>query len=618
MCGIAGTVSFAGVSPDAVSRVNNAAEAMLHRGPDAGGLWQSPDRCAVFGHRRLSIIDLSARADQPFVDPNSGVAIVFNGEIYNFREIRPELEKRGHRFRTASDTEVLLAAYLAWQEKMFDHLEGMFAFGIWDPRDRSLLLARDFCGQKPLYFAAGAGTVSFASELRALRVLRPDLTSVNEASIYSYLRYNCVPAPATLIKGIRKVPAGHYCRVTESGESLIRYWHPISASKKWNGLAHNEADWEQLIASELRASVIRSCVADVPVGVAFSGGSDSVAVAASALAAQQQLTTFSIDVDSACDPAEQSIRNKFSKWSGVHHHSTQVAQHELRDWVSSHLQSFDEPVADNTIVFSAVLSSAFRANGYKVFLTGEGGDEVFIGYPWWVRLLRWQQRIKLVGKAAGFASSLVPSGYSNKAVVRLMRMARNGARNVFWDSQLGLPSATASALMGDVPQQEDAFLQQTRQSFIDQGGTNEAQWFTYLDVNLRLPELLLLRLDRASMQASTEARSPMLDRSLIELSMAVPEHIKLKQARPKSIFFGALRRHVPSELIIRKKIGYNQGLRNELPQVSSELRDSVHRWNRATGLLRQPALENVTAGLSSDLLWPLYALSEWHRAAAVI
>ena len=159
MCGIAGTVAFAGTFPEVVSQVRNATDLMLHRGPDSGGLWKSPDNCAVFGHRRLSIIDLSARSDQPFVDPDTGVALVFNGEIYNFRDLRPELELRGYRFRTSSDTEVLLAAYLAWQEKMFDHLEGMFAFGIWDPRDRSLMLARDFCGQKPLYFATSCGTV---------------------------------------------------------------------------------------------------------------------------------------------------------------------------------------------------------------------------------------------------------------------------------------------------------------------------------------------------------------------------------------------------------------------------------------------------------------------------
>lgn len=617
MCGIAGTVTFTGTSPETASRIRKATDAMLHRGPDAGGLWESPDHCAIFGHRRLSIIDLSARADQPFVDPESGVALVFNGEIYNFSDIRPELELHGCRFRTASDTEVLLAAYLVWQEKMFDHLEGMFAFGIWDPRDRSLLLARDFCGQKPLYFASSSGTVSFASEMNALRALRPDLSSVDETSVYSYLQYFCVPAPGTMIKGIRKVPAGHYYRVTEHGECLTRYWHPVAASRRWNGIARTEADWEQLIASELKASVVRTCVADVPVGVAFSGGSDSVAVAASALSVQQQLSTFSIDINSMGDPEERSIRSKFSQWAGIRHHSAQVAQQELREWVSTHLRCFDEPVADNTIVFSAVLSSAFRKNGYKVFLTGEGGDEVFIGYPWWVRMLRWQQRIRFAGRAAGFASSLVPSQYRNKAVVRLMQRARSGGGNVFWDSQLGLPPAVAGTLMTGTPQHDDSFLQQLRQSFLDQGGSNETQWFTWLDVNLRLPELLLLRLDRASMQASTEARSPLLDRPLVELSMAIPEHIKLKHARPKSVFFGALRREVPDDLIIRKKIGYNHGVRGELPSVITELRESVHCWNRSAGLLRQPALEHVTAGLNSDSLWPLYALSEWHRAAAV-
>jgi asparagine synthase (glutamine-hydrolysing) len=272
-------------------------------------------------------------------------------------------------------------------------------------------------------------------------------------------------------------------------------------------------------------------------------------------------------------------------------------------------------VSDNTVVFSTLLAEQIRAHGYKVFLTGEGGDEIFLGYPWWVKLIKWQKSLQTWGGVARWGLPLLPARYRRRAVGRMWRRARRGSAEIYWDSQLGLPGETRGPLQnGRAPVSDDAFLERTRAEFRDQGGACESQWFTYLDLNLRLPEMLLLRLDRAAMLSSTEARSPLLEKRLVELSLAMPEQIKLGRGRPKGAFLQAMRKIVPSELVIRRKVGYNQSLASQLPNLSHVMKEVLLRWNRQAGPFRQDRLEGLAAAASPEVLWPLYALSEWHRS----
>jgi asparagine synthase (glutamine-hydrolysing) len=608
-------VSPGGAVPDAAERLQRAVEAMKHRGPDAGGVWRCPSGAALLGHRRLAIIDLSSRADQPLVDPETGAAIVFNGEIYNYRELRRELESRGCHFRTTSDTEVLLYAWREWNTGLFDRLEGMFAFAAWDPGSRVLLMARDFCGQKPLYYCVDrAGAVCFSSELRPLLALRGEGASLDPAGLDDYLRYWCIPAPGTLLQGIRKVPAGHYVLADPHGLHQRRYWFPLCGARRWEGTVKEESEWRHLLAAELRRSVAATCVADVPVGIAFSGGSDSVAVAASALQAMQQVRTFSIDVPAGLDREERRIRERFARWGGVSHDSSEVSEAALREWIGSGLREFDEPVSDNTVVLSAVLARQIRAQGYKVFLTGEGGDEVFLGYPWWVRLIRWQRRLQSWRGVTPLALPFLPGQWRGKAVGRMWQRAARKEGEIYWDSQLGLSADSRRALLNGASSAAGGdFLERTRAEFHSQGGTSESQWFTYLDLNLRLPEMLLLRLDRGAMRFSTEARSPLLERRLVELALAIPESVKLRDGRPKGILLQAMRSLVPDELVIRRKVGYNQSLSRQLPNLSPLMQDSLAAWNRSAALFRPDGLRQLASTAGPDVLWPLYALSEWHR-----
>jgi asparagine synthase (glutamine-hydrolysing) len=537
--------------------------------------------------------------------------MVFNGEIYNYCKLRSELDKV-YEFRTTSDTETLLAAYLFWGMDLFDRIEGMFAFGIWDPRTRSVLLGRDHCGQKPLYYSSVSRVIAFASELQALRLLCPEKTHLDRAALEDYLRYWCVPAPHTLIQGLNKVPAGHYVRLDESGERLERYWYPVRGSAKWRQIARTPGEWEEVLCSQLQESVASACTSDVPIAMAFSGGSDSVSVAVAALGSTQALETFSIDVNGSSDPDEEQIRRRFQAWAGIRHHSAKVSEPALREWVSADLRVFDEPVADNTVIFSAALASSVRSHGYKVFLTGEGGDEVFVGYPWWIKLFRWQRRIQSLGGLGKLCAPFIPASHRDRAVFRMFDRANSGPNNVYWDSQLGLPCNTRRALLSfpqDCPGR--SFVDGVREDFIAQGGMSESQWFTYIDLNLRLPELLLLRLDRAAMLHSTEPRSPLLDKRLIELALAIPDDVKLKHLKPKAIYLRALRRLVPEELIIRRKIGYNQGIRTELSGLCGVMRSSVTEWNERMGLFRSDRLRSFTETCGAEVLWPLYALSEW-------
>jgi asparagine synthase (glutamine-hydrolysing) len=588
---------------------------MVHRGPDSGGVWACPTGAALLAHRRLAIIDLSARADQPLLDIDTGAAIVLNGEIYNYRELRRELESSGYRFRTASDTEVLLYGYLAWNTGVFERAEGMFALAVWDPRSRRLLLGRDFCGQKPLYYSHENGAIVFCSELRALAALRASSPALDPDGLEDYLRYWCVPAPGTLLKGVRKLAAGHYLEADADGCRTRRHWYPLAATSRWTGQAHSAPEWQELLAAELRRSVANTCVADVPIGVAFSGGSDSVAVAAAALETMPEVRTFSIDAPGGLDPEEKQLRERFARWAGVPHQSTLVPERQLREWIPSRLRAFDEPVSDNTVVFSTLLAGQFRAQGYKVFLTGEGGDEVFLGYPWWVRLIRWQQRLRSAARAARLTARLLPARLRAKAVGRMCERVVAGPDQMYWDSQLGLSLRARQALRnGNTPAHPHDFLERTRADFLAQGGTSESQWFTYLDLNLRLPEMLLLRLDRSAMLASTEARSPLLEKRLVELALAMPEAVKLQDHCPKAGFLEAVRRIVPAELVIGRKVGYNHSLRRLLPNLAKLMGRSVTEWNRSARLFPYEPLERLVSEADADVLWPLYAFSEWHAA----
>jgi asparagine synthase (glutamine-hydrolysing) len=616
MCGIAGIINFNGVSDVQRERVRRATQMLSHRGPDAEGLWLAPSGLACLGHRRLSIIDLSSRANQPLVLTRAGVSAVFNGEIYNYQSLRSQLAGLSHRFDTESDTEVLLRSYLEYGTGLFDHVRGMFAFGIWDERNRRLLLARDFCGQKPLFYRVSGRFVAFASEIGALGALSPDSSDLDVDALDLYCKYWCVPPPRTLVKGLNKLPAAHYSIFDGEQFATRRYWFPIRQACKLRADVRQNDDWQVLLAERIQQVVASSCISDVPVAMAFSGGSDSVAVASCALSATQRLAAFSIYNPNSQQNCEESIRREFCEKYSIAHHSIALSPSELQNWVTKYMTRLDEPIGDNTIIYSVVLSEYIQSQGYKVFLTGEGGDEIFLGYPWWVSLMRWA---KIIRVAPALATGLIPllsRQQQRRAVARMLRSRSKGASEVYWDSQLGLADDVRQNLLGRscIGISSNEYVTALRRQFQAEGGTDDGQWFTYLDLNLRLPELLLPRLDRASMLFGTEARSPLLERDLVELALAMPESVKLPHHRPKGGYFKYLSKKVDPHLIVRQKIGYNAGVRSSLSEYAETLAAQVIRWNRQHAFFQPSALREIV-DQNPDARWPLFALAHWHGTA---
>src|SRR5512140_744961 len=367
MCGICGDVDLGG-APDAEG-VRRAARALAHRGPDAEGFYSEGP--AALGHRRLSILDLES-GDQPMV--RDGVAIAFNGEAYDFAALRDELRAKGHPFTTRSDTEVVLRAYLEWGEEFPEHVHGMFALALWDSRQRKLLLARDRLGKKPLYYFAGGARVVFASELKALVAHGAAPRELDPEALVQYLACEYVPAPGSILRGVRKLPAAHVAVFDERGLRLRRYWDlPAPAESRFDV---DEAARE--LVGLLDAAVAKRLVADVPVGVFLSGGVDSTSIAALAVRHKKPLQTFSIGFTEASFD-ESPWAALASQRLGTEHVSEKFSGQDCMDLLPAAAAQLDEPFADPSFL-PTLLLSRFTRKHVKVALAGDGGDELFAGY----------------------------------------------------------------------------------------------------------------------------------------------------------------------------------------------------------------------------------------------
>ena len=581
---------------------------MVHRGPDGAGLWIADDGRVGLGHRRLSIVDLSEAAAQPMSMADGTLWITFNGEIYNHKEIRDELIQLGRtRWKTDhSDTEVILQAFAEWGIDCLHKFRGMFAFALWDSRVRKLWLVRDRIGVKPLYYSLHHGRITFASEIKALLKDPDQQRRVHEESLFHYLSFLTAPSPNTLFEGIQKLPGGTYLAIDERGElAQNRYWDVLDHTLPLDGWSDQEV--AARVLDELRTAVRLHKVGDVPVGVFLSGGIDSSTNAT--LFSEQEtepIRTFTVGYDREYETYgnETDQARWMAERIGARHTDRQLKLNDLIDFLPSMIRFQDEPIADPVCVPVYYVSKLARDAGVTVCQVGEGADELFWGYPSWrtaLRLERWNQwPIPRLVKRLGLAG-MRGVGLGSSMNYERLRRGSEGLP-VFWGGAEAFTECEKQRLLSPrLRKQMNGLtsweaLRPIRERFLARAWEpSPLQWMTYLDLNLRLPELLLMRVDKMAMGASLEGRVPFLDHKFVELAMSIPESVKTRGDVLKAVLKNAVRGLIPDEVINRPKQGFGVPMqewwRDRLAGMAVEVMDP---FLRKTDLFdRKAAMEFV-------------------------
>ena len=620
MCGIVGVLGFKNsdfrVTKPYLARLRDQ---MIHRGPDGAGLWIDPALNVGLGHRRLAIVDLSPEADQPMCNEDESLWVSFNGEIYNHAEIRQELNRiRPRRWKTDhSDTEVIVHAFDEWGIDCLSRFRGMFAIAIWDARSREMWLIRDRIGIKPLYYTLDNRRLAFASEIKALFADPLQSRDIDEESLFHYLSFLTTPAPRTMYRGISKLQAGTWMRVRPDGSvQQRRYWDVWDHTQPLVGVPEPELI-ERLMA-ELRTAIRLRKMADVPIGVFLSGGIDSSTNATLFSEGESnQVHTFTVGYEGnfPSAPNETEYARRTAARVGASHHEKLLNVNDAIGFLGTMAKLQDEPLADPVCVPLYYLSKLARDNGCIVCQAGEGADELFCGYPLWLRFLQLQKADRLpvpsVIKRLGLGA-LAAAGKDQTVHYEWLRRGANG-NPVFWGGEEAYTHVQKLRLLH--PDLRKRFrgltswdaLSPIRERFLANAwDKSDFHWMSYLDLNLRLPELLLMRVDKMSMGVSLEARVPFLDHKFVELALSIPAKAKLGSGGTKYLLKKAVRGLLPDEIIDRKKQGFNVPLTEWFDGVlgtttRSELQDfcadtSFLDIKEVTKLLDSPARASA---------WPL-------------
>ncbi len=564
MCGLAGMVGRLPRDPTRDEAVRRMTATLVHRGPDGEG-FASLDGCTL-GFRRLAIVDLAA-ASPPFPNEDRTVWTVCNGEIYNSAELEERLKSRGHRFRTGVDTEVLPHLYEEHGPDLVDHLDGMFAFAIWDARSRTLLLGRDRAGEKPLFYWQGPDEIVFASELRALLAHPAVPREVDPVALRRYLLHDFFPAPWTPIRDILKLPAAHVLVVRDGKLTLRRYWDLAEHFRPESPRPASIADAAREVDERIALAVRRRKRADVPVGVFLSGGIDSSTILSHL--AEQNGPGVPVFAVGHKEPSfdEARFARETARYFRADYHELALDESDLDDGLRRVAAEFDEPLGDASIIPTHLLS-AFSRRTIKVVLSGEGADELFAGYPTYAgdRLAEAYRALPSLARRAieATARNLFPASMGNVGLDYLLSRFFSGAalprleRHHTWfgsfpperQARLFAPRVL-DALLGDDP---FASARQRLAGKTLPGGLSE---LLYTDFTMYLQDDLLTKVDRATMLASLEARAPFLDHELAEFVAGLPARWKLDGFTTKAILRRAVRHRIPSDILKRRKRGFN-------------------------------------------------------------
>ena len=642
MCGIAGIYLTSSAYDDGLALpekgrvgINEIANRMVkslgHRGPDDQGTWASQESMGqvALGHTRLSILDLSAAGHQPMPDPLTGNRITYNGEVYNYRELRSLLGEGDGAWRSQTDTEVILRAYSKWGRDCLDHFRGMFAFAIWDAQKQMLFIARDQLGIKPLYYYLGDGFFVFASEVRTLLASGLVRPLIDPIALDEYLTYQSVPAPRTLIKGVHTLLPGSWLTIDASGKiGEGQYWSLLENCSPEARFA-TKAESHQRVAELLRESTALHMVSDVPVAAFLSGGIDSTAVAALMREAGHTPRTFAVVfTEGAYTEARHAMH--VAAQLRTDHTEILLTEQTLLDQLPDALAAMDQPTGDGINTY--VVSRAVRSAGVKVALSGLGGDEFFGGYPSFARLGRVARYLRLWGTAPvalrSFAAKAVNTmTHSSVAAVKAASILESDGSiaSAFLPMRQVLSPSQRRALLKEpwlqlIEEARDPYLKLLQDAFARAPQAETLSQISYAEARTYMHDVLLRDTDQMSMAHALEVRVPLLDHKLVEYVMAVPDTHKRSNGIPKRLLVESLHDLLPKEVVHRPKQGFmlpfDLWMRGALRRFCEE-RLSVDRIG-GRGIMHADQVQKLwhdyldgRPNVSWSRLWVLVVLEEW-------
>ena len=611
MCGIVGFVS--NYFQKERSKLKIAADTLAHRGPDSFGEWWSKDGKVGFAHRRLSIIDITDNGKQPMVDEENKNVIIFNGEIYNHRDLKIQLRNRKHSFFSKSDTEVLLKAYSEWGVECVEKLNGMFAFAIYDLKKQTIYLARDRAGEKPLFYYSHNGVFQFASELKAIMLGSNLSHRINRKSLNSYLKMGFVPGNQCILKGFNKLPPAHVLsfNLQTNKKEVWRYWEPPNFNSNTEDIV--EEDLLNELEILLEKSVKKQLIADVPLGILLSGGVDSSLITAMASRSLNNVKTFCVSFPGQGNMDEKKHARLISEYFSTDHIELDAMENSV-DIFPILAKQFDEPIVDSSMIPTFLLCQMVRKH-CKVALGGDGGDELFGGYNHYSRLL-WMQ--KHLSWMPSISKELI--SYFSKNFLSIGTKGRNYLRALNLDFNANVPLIasyfdlkTRLDLLND---DEIRFEQPLSDRTPNKG--DFLQRMTKMDFENYLPEDILVKVDRASMANSLELRSPFLDKEIIEFSFGrVPSPLKASYADRKILLKKLAKKLLPKEFDLKRKQGFSIPLGHWLSQ--SKYKDFFHDvLLDSDSIFQRPIVEKLFEGQkngknNSERLFSLVIFELWRR-----
>ena len=607
MCGIAGIINFdqSKINPELANGIKKSLE---HRGPDFSKVDYINENVALI-HTRLSIIDLDQRSNQPMYSKDKRYTIVFNGEIYNFREIRKTLEEKGVRFFTDGDTEVLLEGFVHYGSKILDLLRGQFAFAIYDSLKGSFFLARDRVGIKPLYFSLFDEVFIFSSELKAIEKSGLIPFNADYDSYISYLRHLSVPSSNTGNKNISKLEPGQYLVLNKDRSiSKNKYWDPFSFE-----VDHSITEKEATLKVEelLFESVKYRKVSDVEVGLFLSGGLDSSLIGKiMSKDTNSEVKSFNIDYQEHFQGYEgETDEARFAaSHIGVNLIEDKIQYSDFKEIIDNYSFYQDDLIGDEVGIPLYFLGKSSKENGIKVVQVGEGADELFYGYDHWIRFMKLNNYLRPITKSRSNSFN-----FKNHRGDMLSNILLN--RTSFAGGALGfnLPEINNLLFEGITQDYELIhFVDNKWDDYFSNKNSYLTKWMTLIDLQIRLPELLLMRMDKLVMQSSIEARVPFLDHKLIEFVLSIPESIIFDKNNTKPLLKKVASKHIPMEIFNRKKQGFRAPVGEWIKKDENYFYEAIKEFNSTTGLFDQKYLNKVISGQDFQKKWYLANLAKWH------
>ena len=623
MCGILGTLNY-----------NNAADAesiaamrdtMPYRGPDDNGLWISDDNYCALAHLRLSILDPTPAGHQPRIEQSGRFVISYNGEVYNYIEIRAELEEKGYTFETGTDTEVILQAYVQYGVECLHKFNGMFAIAIWDNQTQELFLARDRVGIKPVYYYHSNNELIFASETKAILKGLDALPGLNIELIDDYMSFGYIPGENTLHQGIKRLMPGHYAIVKNKQMSITQWWDLKFDNTQDKGFDYYLNESKRLLESAIDLR-LRS---DVPLGIFLSGGIDSSAVVGLlADKVKEPLKTFSIAYDFGKNFDETQYARMVSEKFGTDHHELKITPQQFADFIPEYIHLMDEPVTEAAAI-SLFFVSKLAKEKVTVALSGEGSDEIFAGYD----LYQYMNVLEKYRGVVGQTGSEFFAGISNKVLGKSHKVSKylNMATQPIELRYKGMstyPDASKEALYRqDFKQELDSAKKRTshgqfsKQLFKNMEGQDQLNKMLYFDTKTWLVDDLLIKADRMSMATSVELRVPFLDYRLVEFAAQIPSKHKIKKGEGKYPLKKMMEGILPNDIIYRKKMGFPTPLKlmfqNELKDYAKNLllsdNTKLHQFFKVERIQQLITEHNANKYDHHKTLWQLVVLEEWLR-----